>query len=122
MPGTADDVEAHLARIPEPQQSTLRALRATLREILPDAQETISYRMPAFVVDGKAVAGYDAFKHHCSYFPHSGNVLGQVSGIPDGWVTSPGTMQFPIDKPPSKALVKRLVKARLAELEARRKR
>ncbi|MEY2755445.1 MAG: hypothetical protein RJB65_1803, partial [Actinomycetota bacterium] len=64
MSASADGVaavEAHLAALPEPQRSTLRAVRASLRSILPDAEECLKYRMPAFVVGGKTVAGYDGF-------------------------------------------------------------
>ena len=60
--------------------------------------------MPCFKVDGVAVAGFDGFKRHGSYFPHSGNIVAQVSGIPD-WCTAatPGTLQFPVDRPLPKA-------------------
>ena len=96
------------------------ALQATLRDLLPDAQECISYNMPCFKVDGVAVAGFDGFKRHCSYFPHSGNIVAQVSEIPD-WCTvaSPGTLQFPVDRPLPKALVRRLLRARLDEIAAK---
>jgi uncharacterized protein YdhG (YjbR/CyaY superfamily) len=115
-----DPVTAHLAALPRPQRDTLTALRATLRELLPDAVESISYGMPCFKVDGVAVAGYEGFKEHCSYFPHSGNVVGQVTRIP-AWCTaaSKGTLQFPIDRPLSKTLVRTLVQARQREIAAR---
>ncbi len=118
---TEDPISAHLATLPQPQRDTLTALRATLRDLLPDAEECISYNMPCFKVDGVAVAGFDGFKQHCSYFPHSGNVVGQVSGIPD-WCTvaSRGTLQFPVDRPLPKALVRKLVRARLAEIAAKK--
>jgi uncharacterized protein YdhG (YjbR/CyaY superfamily) len=119
-PMTEDPISAHLATLPQPQRDTLAALRATLRDLLPDAEECISYNMPCFKVDGAAVAGFDGFKQHCSYFPHSGNIVGQVSGIP-AWCTvaSRGTLQFPVDRPLPKALVRRLVRARLAEIAAK---
>ena len=120
MSGPDDPVSAHLAALPQPQRDTLAALRTTLRELLPDAEECISYNMPCFKVDGVAVAGFDGFKRHCSYFPHSGNIVGQVSGIPD-WCTvaSPGTLQFPVDRPLPTSLVRTLVRARLDEIAAR---
>ena len=91
-----------------------------LRDLLPDATECISYNMPCFKMGGVAVAGFDGFKHHCSYFPHSGNVVQQVSGIP-AWCTvaSKGTLQFPVDRPLPKALVRKLVRARLREIAAK---
>ncbi len=113
-------IDAHLASLPQPQRDTLRALRLTLRELLPDAVECISYNMPCFKVDGVAVAGFEGFKNHCSYFPHSGNVVQQVSGIP-AWCTAAtkGTLQFPVDRPLPKTVVRKLVKVRLAEIAAK---
>jgi uncharacterized protein YdhG (YjbR/CyaY superfamily) len=107
----------YLATVPQPQRDTLTALQATLRHLLPDATECISYNMPCFKVDGVAVAGFDAFKAHCSYFPHSGNVVERVEGIP-AWCTvaSKGTLQFPIDRPLPKTLVRKLVRARRDEI------
>jgi uncharacterized protein YdhG (YjbR/CyaY superfamily) len=118
--GPENPIDAHLARLPRPQRDTLARLRATLRELLPDAEECISYNMPCFKVDGVAVAGFDGFTKHCSYFPHSGNVLSQVSGVP-AWCTvaSRGTLQFPVDRPPPKRLVRSLVRARLREIAAK---
>jgi len=113
-------VSAHLAALPQPQRDTLTALRVTLREVLPEAEECLSYSMPCFTVGGVAVAGFDGFKKHCSYFPHSGNVVQTVSGIP-AWCTvaSKGTLQFPVDRPLPKALVRKLVRARLDEIAAK---
>ena len=112
-----DVVSTYLAALPQPQRDTLAALRTTLRELLPEADECISYKMPCFKVGGKAVAGFDGFKHHCSYFPHSGNIVQHVSGIP-AWCTvaSKGTLQFPVDRPLPKSLVRKLVMARLDEI------
>lgn len=112
-------VEARIAAMPEPHRSSIRVLRERLRVALPDAVEMLKYGMPCFVVNGKGVAGYDAFKEHCSYFPMSGGVLDHVTGIPKGWTATKGTLHFPVDAPPSKALVKRLVKVRLAEIAER---
>jgi uncharacterized protein YdhG (YjbR/CyaY superfamily) len=112
----SSDVDAHLARLPEPQRSTLVALRATLRAVLPDAEECLKYGMPAFVVHGRAVAGYDGFKHHCSYFPHSGSVLERVPNLPAWTETSKGTLRFPVDRPLGITLVRRLVRVRLDQI------
>jgi uncharacterized protein YdhG (YjbR/CyaY superfamily) len=122
MSTPTDPITAHLAALPQPQRDTLDALRATLRELLPDAVESISYNMPCFKVDGVAVAGFDGFKHHCSYFPHSGNVVGAISGIP-AWCTvaTKGTLQFPVDRPLPKTLVRKLVRERLREIAAKQR-
>jgi uncharacterized protein YdhG (YjbR/CyaY superfamily) len=112
---TVASVDTYLEQVPEPQRSTLLQLRATLREILPDAEESLSYGVPAFTVDGKAVAGYAAFKKHCSYFPHSGSVLPRLEPELAGYTWSKGTLQFPIDTPLPEELVRRLVAAKLAQ-------
>lgn len=119
MSGPQSPIGAHLAALPQPQRDTLTALWVTLRDLLPDAEECLSYNMPCFKVGGVAVAGFDGFKHHCSYFPHSGNVVQHLNGIP-AWCTvaSQGTLQFPVDRPLSRALVRRLVQARLDEIAA----
>jgi uncharacterized protein YdhG (YjbR/CyaY superfamily) len=115
--GPADPIGSHLAALPQPQRDTLTALRTTLRDLLPDAEECISYNMPCFKVDGVAVAGFEGFKKHCSYFPHSGSIVGQITGVPV-WcsVASKGTLQFPVDRPLPKSLVRKLVRARLREI------
>lgn len=113
--GTAA-VEARLAEMPEPQQATLRALRASLRTVLPHAQEGIKYNMCSFIVNGEGVAAYDAFKAHCSYFPFSGSVLEQAGPLKGGEVTTKGTFRFPVDAPLPLATVRKLVKVRLAQM------
>ncbi len=111
-------VDEYLDAAPEPQRTTLRALRALLAELLPDAEERLSYGMPAFLVDGKAVAGYAHARRHCSYFPHSGSVLERVGPeLLEGFDWSKGTLRFPADRAPSATLVRRLVEIRLAMLE-----
>jgi uncharacterized protein YdhG (YjbR/CyaY superfamily) len=108
-------VDAYLDAAPEPQRSTLRALRATLRALLPEAEEALSYGVPAFVVDGRPVAGYAHARRHCSYFPHSGRVLAAVEPeLLEGYDWSKGTLRFPVDRPLEPALVQRLVELRLA--------
>ncbi len=109
-------VDEYLDGAPEPQRSTLRSIRATLREILPEAKETISHAMPAFTVNSKAVAGYAYFKNHCSYFPHSGSVLPELAADLAGYKWSKGTLQFPVDEPLPQPLVRRLVAVRLEQL------
>lgn len=109
-------VDEYLGGAPEPQRSALVALRATLRRILPEAEETIAYNMPAFKVRGKAVAGYAYFKQHCSYFPHSGSVLPELADELAHYRWSKGTLQFRIDKPLPESLVRRLVEVRLRQL------
>lgn len=109
-------VDEYLDGAPEPHQSTLRRLRATLRSLLPDAVETLSYGMPAFKLGGKAIAGYAYFRSHCSYFPHSGSVLDVVADELEGYEWSKGTLRFPIDEPLPETLVRKLVDVRRAQV------
>jgi uncharacterized protein YdhG (YjbR/CyaY superfamily) len=115
MSGPAD-VDARLSKVPEPHRTTLLALRGALRKVLPHADEMLKYGMPCFVLQGIGVAGYDAFKQHCSYFPMSGSVLRKVDSLPVGTASSKGTLQFPIDRPLPIGLVRTLVAVRLAEI------
>lgn len=113
------EVDDYLSEAPEPQRSTLRALRATLGDLLPEAAEGLSYGVPALRVDGFPVAGYAYAKNHCSFFPHSGAVLGQVDpSLLEGYDWSKGTLRFPIDAAPDETLLRRLIEIRLAELES----
>jgi uncharacterized protein YdhG (YjbR/CyaY superfamily) len=109
-------VDEYLESAPEPHRATLTALRVTLHDLLPDATETISYGMPAHKVGGKAIAGYAHFKHHCSYFPHSGSVLPELADVLEGYEWSKGTLRFAADEPLPRPLVERLVRVRLTQL------
>ncbi|MGB0114451.1 MAG: DUF1801 domain-containing protein [Ilumatobacteraceae bacterium] len=108
-------IDDYLIQVPDPQRTTLTKLRATLRAVLPDAEEKLKYGMPAFVVDGHGIAGYAAFKHHCGYFPMSSAVLVAAGDAVAEFTCSKGGLQFPVDRPLSKKLVARLVKLRLDE-------
>ena len=113
-------VEAYLAKVPEPARTTLGKVRAAIRAAAPKAAtEGISYGMPAFRYKGGLV-GYAAFKGHCSFFPMSAALLDQKAEALAPWRTSKGTLQFPHDKPLPLALVKKMVKARVAANEAKK--
>lgn len=109
------EVDAYLAALDEPKQSTLRTLRQTILEILPEAGQCISYAIPGFSVRGQMIAGFAAFKNHLSYFPHSGSVIPDLHDDVGLYVTSKGTLQFPIDTPLPKVLVEKLVIGRMRE-------
>lgn len=115
-------VDEYLGQTPEPQRTTLIAIRATLQELLPEAVEVVSYDLPAFKIGDKAIAGYGAFKKHCSYFPHSGTILPTLTDELDGYEWSKGTLRFPIDAPLPKALVTLLVDRRLQQLDIEQER
>ena len=109
-------VDEYLQQAPEPQRSTLIQIRASLLRILPEAEEGLSYGVPAFKVGGAPVAGYAYFTRHCSYFPHSGSVLSEIADELSGYEWSKGTLKFPVDDPLPEALLVRLVEARLAQI------
>ena len=110
------DVDEYLATLDEPKRGTLERLRKTILEIVPKAEQCISYGMPAFRLDGKVVAGFAAFKNHLSYFPHSGSVLPELADDLVGYAASKGTLQFGVDEPLPKALVKKLIAVRQRQL------
>jgi uncharacterized protein YdhG (YjbR/CyaY superfamily) len=110
---TSKEVDQHLAKIPEPQRSTLQLLRKAIREVIPEAQEVISYGFPGYKLDGKIICGFDAFKNHCSFFPHSSLVIPELEKELVNYKTSKGALQFGIDKPLPKTLVRKLIKTRI---------
>lgn len=116
---SAREIDAYLRDLEEPKRSSLETLRRTILEIIPDAEQVISYRVPAFRVSGKIVAGFAAFKDHLSYLPFSGSVLGQLADELDGYTMTKSALHFPVDRPLPKALVRKLIRARLTEVDRR---
>jgi uncharacterized protein YdhG (YjbR/CyaY superfamily) len=113
---SAREIDQYLARLDEPKRSTLQALRKSILEVVPDAEQGISYGMPAFKVQGKNVAGFAAFKNHLSYLPHSGSVLAALGEDVSPYEQTKGSLHFPIDKALPKRLVKKLVATRMQQL------
>ena len=112
---SAEEVDSYLRCLEEPKRTTLQELRRTILEIVPEAEEGISYRVPAFRLNGKVIAGFAAFKNHLSYLPFSGSVLGQLADQLEGYTMTKSSLHFPIDRPLPKALVKKLITVRLAD-------
>jgi uncharacterized protein YdhG (YjbR/CyaY superfamily) len=112
----AAEIDAYLEALEEPKRSTLQALRKSILEVVPDAEQGLSYGTPAFKVRGNTVAGFAAFKGHLSYLPHSGAVLEQLRDDVAGYATSKGALKFAVDEPLPKRLVTELVKTRMREL------
>ena len=110
------EIDDYLANLDEPKRSTLQKLRSTIRSIVPEAEECIAYGTPAFRMHGKAIAGFAAFKNHLSYLPHSGSVFDQLPNDLAAYEKSKGALRFPIDKPLSRALVKKLIDVRLKDV------
>jgi uncharacterized protein YdhG (YjbR/CyaY superfamily) len=121
-PGKARDVESYLAACPEPHRTTLEKIRAAIGSVVPkEATEAISYGMPSFQYKGGLVA-YGAFKAHCSFFPMSGRLVEEFAEELKAFKTSKGTIQFAVDKPLPSGLVKKIVKARVAQNERKKER
>jgi uncharacterized protein YdhG (YjbR/CyaY superfamily) len=111
----AKTVDDYLAGIPEPAQSTLRHIREVIRSVVPrDTTEVISYGMPMFKYNGMLV-GYAAFKNHCSLFPTGSGVIEKFAKELKDYSTNKGTIRFPPDKPIPDAIIKKIVKVRIAE-------
>jgi uncharacterized protein YdhG (YjbR/CyaY superfamily) len=109
-------VDEYLAGLDEPKRKALQQLRQTILSIVPDAEECISYGMPAYRWQGKVIAGFAAFKTHLSYLPHSGSVVEKLSDDLAGYRSTKGSLHFPIDRPLPKAIVKKLIDVRLNEV------
>lgn len=114
-------VDEYLARVPEPAHSTLMKIRATIRAVVPaEATEALSYGIPAFKYKGTLV-WYAAFAKHCSLFPTAA-VIDKFKNELKSYSISKGTIQFPVDKPLPAALVKKVMKARVAQVESKKAR
>ncbi len=109
------EIDEYLAGLDEPKRKTLQELRQTIVGIVPDAEECISYGMPAFRLEGEVIAGFAAFKNHLSYLPHSGSVLSELARDLAGYQSTQGSLHFPIGKPLPKALVGKLIAVRLRQ-------
>jgi uncharacterized protein YdhG (YjbR/CyaY superfamily) len=116
---SAEEVDEYLRSIEEPKRTTLQALRRTILEVVPEAEQVISYRVPAFRVRGKDIAGFAAFKDHLSFLPFSGSVLGRLADELDDYTMTKSSLHFPVDRPLPKAIVEKLIAARLAEVSQR---
>ncbi len=113
-------VDEYFAGVPEPARSMLSKMRVTIQSVVPrEAAETISYGIPAFKYKGVLV-WFAAFSNHCSLFP-TASVIEQFRSELRGLATSKGTIHFPTDKPLPTALIKKLVKARVAQVESKKR-
>lgn len=111
---TAAEIDAYLATVPEPKRATLEALRRSILAVIPEAEQCISYAMPAFSVQGKVLAGFAAFKNHLAYLPHSGQVLKEIREL-DSYTQTTGSLHFAIDTPLPEHIVAKLIAVRRAQ-------
>jgi uncharacterized protein YdhG (YjbR/CyaY superfamily) len=113
---SAQEIDEYLDGLEEPKRTTLARLRQTILDILPEADQGISYGVPAFKVGGKTIAGFAAFKNHLSYLPHSGSVFPQLSDELQGYSASSGALRFGVDEPLPVPLVEKLIAVRLRQV------
>jgi uncharacterized protein YdhG (YjbR/CyaY superfamily) len=117
VPGNVDE---YLARVPEPARTTLQKVRATIRSCAPpEAEETISYRMPAFRYHGVLV-WFAAFSRHCSLFPTAAVIEALADELKD-YRLAKGTIQFPVDKPLPASLIRKIVKLRVEQVDSKKR-
>ena len=119
MKPVAKSIDAYLADTPEQQRALLRKVRETVRALAPTATESISYGIPTFKYEGRPIIHFGAARNHVALYGAIPNAVPAKDLA--RYETSKGTIRFPLDKPIPAALVKKIVKARLAEIAARRK-
>ncbi len=112
---SVQEVDNYLAKLDETKRATLEQLRSVILAVASDAEQGLSYGVPAFRVGGKVVAGFSAAKNHVSYLPHSGSVLVTLAGELEGFGTSKGAIKMPVDTPLPPSLVTELIEARRTE-------
>ena len=115
----AASIDEYLAAQPAGQRAALKKLRAAIRAAAPRAEECISYGLPAFRLDGKLLVAFGAATNHCAFYPMSSQTLKHFTEALKGYRTSAGTVRFQPEKPLPATLVRKLVKARIAENAAR---
>lgn len=120
-PQHAADLDAYLALVPPDKRAALQKLRKAISAAAPRAEEGFSYGLPAFRLYGRPLVCFAAATNHCSFYPMSPAVIREHAAGLEGYETSKGTIRFPANKPLPADLVRKLVKARIAELERARK-
>ena len=108
-------IDEYLAAVSEDKRATLEKVRQAIRAAAPQAEECISYGLPAIRLAGHVLVGFGAAKTHCAFYPWSSATVAAFAEELQAYDTSKGTIRFPPDKPLSAALVRKLVKARIQE-------
>jgi len=115
-PATIDE---YLARVSDDQRAALEQLRQTIRGVVPTAEECISYQLPAFRYEGRVLVYFGAAAHHCAFYP--GGMVNDFKDELEGFETSKGTIRFQPGRPLPATLVRKIVKARVAQNAAKAK-
>lgn len=119
MSVSAEEIDVYLSSVEQPARRVLEDLRRMILEIVPDAEQCISYRIPAFRVGGKVIGGFAAFTEHLSYLPFSGSTLAQLEDRLDGYTRTKSALHFTPEHPLPRSLVKELLDARRREIQDR---
>jgi len=119
-PALGKTVDEYLAALPETHRATLEAVRKAIKAAAPGGTEVISYQIPAYKVNGTGVVWYAAFTNHCSIYPVTDGVKAACEGSTAEFKVVKSTLQFPVDRPLPAALVKKIVRARIAENEEKK--
>jgi uncharacterized protein YdhG (YjbR/CyaY superfamily) len=114
MAGKPKTIDEYLAKLSDDKRAALEKLRKTIRAVAPKAEECISYQIPSFRLNGMLV-GFGATAKHCAFYLLSSSTVEAHKAELEGYDTSKGTIRFQPDKPLPAALVRKLVKARIAE-------
>lgn len=114
-PARPKTIDEYLAPLGGAKRAALGKLRKVILSIVPKAEECISYGIPAFRLDGAVVAGFCATAKGCSYFPFSGSTLGALAEYLQDYDQTKSSLHFHPDKPLPATLVRKLIKARIAE-------
>ena len=115
MAGKPRTIDEYLAALSEDKRAALEKIRTAIRAAAPKAEECISYRLPAFRLDGRMLVAFGATTNHCAFYPMSSSSVEDHTDELKGYDTSKGTIRFQADKPLPATLVRKLVKARIAE-------
>jgi uncharacterized protein YdhG (YjbR/CyaY superfamily) len=112
---TSQQIDDYLGTVAEPKRGTLEEMRRRILAVVPHAEQSLSYGMPAFTVGGTTVAGLAAFKNHLSYLPHSGSVLPALTEDTAGYDQTKGSLHFPVDEPLPRELIRKLIHTRMRQ-------
>jgi uncharacterized protein YdhG (YjbR/CyaY superfamily) len=121
MPAKANPIDEYLAGVSADQRAALEKLRKTIKAVVPKAEECISYGLAAFRLDGRPLVAFGATANHCAFYPMNGTTVAAFKEDLKEYETSKGAIRFQADKPLPVGLVKKLVKARIAENMGRRR-
>ena len=119
MPAKPKTIDEYLAPLSADKRAALEKIRKAVRAAAPEAEEYVGYGLAAFRLDGRPLVAFGASAKHCAFYPMSSSTVEDHKDELKGYETSTGTIRFPADRPLPAALVRKLVKARIAENQAR---